>query len=66
MPHPLREPDPDFLDHTIEVFQPRTPRKLTREDAREITTNMVAFFRILMEWDQKDRARDASAGGDHG
>lgn len=65
MPRPLREPEPDFLDYTIEVFQPRAQRTLTREDAREITTNMVALFQLLMEWDQKDRARDAAAGGDH-
>jgi len=51
MSRPLRESDPDLLDRTLEVFQPRTSRRLTREDAREISHNLTGFFRVLMEWD---------------
>lgn len=65
MSRPLRESDPDLLDRTLEVFQPRTSRRLTREDAREISHNLTGFFRVLMEWDRKERARVAAAGGDH-
>jgi hypothetical protein len=31
----------EFLKETIEFWQPRTTRKLTREDAREIIENML-------------------------
>ncbi len=58
-------PTPDFLDYTIEVFQPHAKRKLTREDAREITNNVVGLFRLLAKWDQRDRARRAAEGGGH-
>lgn len=44
----------EFLDETITVWQPRYPnRQLTREDAREITANLVGFFRVLMKWERK-------------
>jgi hypothetical protein len=46
----------DFLDETIKVWQPRSPhRKLTREDAREILSNMCGFFQVLREWDDERR-----------
>jgi len=50
--------DDDFLDYTVEVFQPHTQRRITREDAREIHHNLTGFFGILLEW---RRARDAQA-----
>ena len=50
---------PDLLDHTLAVFQPRTSRKLSREDAREIVENLTGFFRVLKDWDKKQKA-----GGD--
>lgn len=38
----------EWLDYTIKTFQPYYKKKvLTREDAREITKNMVGFFRTL-------------------
>jgi hypothetical protein len=47
----------DFIDQTIAIWQPRTKRRLTREDGREIIENMTGFFRILQEWDRVDRAK---------
>ncbi len=35
---------------TLKVWRPRTARKLTTEDAREIRENAVGFVRILAEW----------------
>lgn len=46
---------PDLLDETLRVFQPRTARVLTREDAREIHQNLTGFFRVLLEWDARAR-----------
>jgi hypothetical protein len=37
----------EYLDYTIKTFQPYYKRPLTREDAQEITRNMVGFFRAL-------------------
>src|ERR1700686_2054959 len=45
----------DFLDETIAVWQPLSQRPLTREDAREITENMVGFFSVLREWAEAER-----------
>jgi hypothetical protein len=51
----------DFLDHTIDVWQPYTDRPLTREDAREIAQNVTGFFRILREWAEEERTAATSA-----
>jgi hypothetical protein len=40
-----------FIDQTLNVFQRRSPRSLTREDAREIAENVTGFFEILMRWE---------------
>jgi hypothetical protein len=42
--------DGEFLEQTLRVWQPRSGRKLTREDARQIAHNIAGFFRILSEW----------------
>jgi hypothetical protein len=50
-------PDLDRLhDEAATLFQPRTARKLTREDGREITRNLTGFFRVLRDWDRAARA----------
>jgi G:T-mismatch repair DNA endonuclease (very short patch repair protein) len=46
----------DFLDQTVTFWQPRTSRKLTREDGRQIAENVSAFFRILLEWEAAERS----------
>jgi hypothetical protein len=51
----------DFIDHTINVWQPHTERKLNREDGREIIENMTGFLRILQEWDRAERVEEAAA-----
>jgi hypothetical protein len=45
----------DFIEQTIAIWQKRTDRKLTREDAREIIENITGFFTILHEWERKER-----------
>ncbi len=54
---------PDLLDHTIAVFQPRTTRTLDREDAREIVENLTGFFRVLRDWEQKQKVGGDNASG---
>lgn len=58
-PIPPLDEDP-LVDETLAVFQPRTSRKLSREDGRQIRENLCGFFALLLEWDRRERAE---AGG---
>jgi hypothetical protein len=49
----LRE---ELLDQAIEFWQTRTPRTLTREDAREIVENLTGFFDLLLIWEAAEEA----------
>lgn len=44
-----------LIEETLEFWQPRAKRTLTREDAREIIQNVAGFFSILQEWEAKER-----------
>ncbi len=48
-------PSAELIQYTIRVWEPRLGRKLTEEDARQILENVVGFFRVLLDWDRKDR-----------
>ena len=37
-----------LIDEVIEIFQPRSPEPLTREDGREIYENLTGFFNTLL------------------
>ena len=43
----------DFLERTIEIWQPYFPAPLTMRDAREITENMTALFNFLIKHDRR-------------
>jgi hypothetical protein len=49
--------DQDFIRRTLDLWQRRTTRKLSAEDAREMAANLSGFFRLLAEWD-RDARRD--------
>jgi len=53
--------DSPFIDETLQFWQPRANRTLTREDGREIIQNVLAFLSILDEWDRAERAVTAEA-----
>jgi hypothetical protein len=42
----------EFLERTIEVWQPRYDYPLTLEDAREIAENMIGLFKLLDNLDK--------------
>lgn len=42
------------LQDIIHIWQPSAARSLTEEDAREITSNLNGFFKVLSEWDAQD------------
>jgi len=39
-----------LIDRTLQVWQPRFGRNLTREDARQIGEAAIGFFAVLAEW----------------
>ncbi len=43
----------EFLQKTIDVFQPYSEEKLTEEDAREIAENVINLYKCLAELEQK-------------
>ena len=49
----MAEYSKEFLQKTIDHWQLRSKKKLTLEDAREITDNLVEFFLFLDELDKK-------------
>jgi len=53
-PVPANSP---LIDSAIRFWQPRSPRPLSREDAREIVENITGFFSVLLEWEEQDRAQ---------
>lgn len=41
---------PDLIEQTITVFQKRTGRVISEEDARQAVENISGFFRVLQNW----------------
>ncbi len=54
--------DADFLDRTIAVWQPLSPKLLTRDDAREIIENAVGFYGTLIRWALEAEPTDTTNG----
>jgi len=48
-----------YLDYTLQVFQPRSPRPLTREDARAIGDMAVNFFHALEQLQKSNSSENA-------
>lgn len=57
------EQSPTLTETTLRLWQSRTKRPLTGEDARQITANATGFFRLLLEWDSAVNAEPAGEGG---
>ena len=55
-----------LIDDTLDVWQPYTSRRLTREDARQIAENVCGFFKVLLEWTsaQPDRRPTSTSRAD--
>lgn len=43
----------EFLEKTIQVWQPYSPAPLTLEDAREIAETMTGLYSLILELEQK-------------
>ncbi len=57
---PLEAANDNLIDRTIETWQPRLDRNLSREDARQIVENVTGFFSILAEWSRAEPAEPAN------
>ena len=63
----MRMTKQELTEHTVATWQPRLRRRLSNEDAREITENITGFFTILAEWSRqegRDGAETNTSGGD--
>jgi len=54
----------EFIQKTLDVWQPYSKEKLTEEDAREIIENTVALFDLLGELDRKYNQCQRSASSE--
>ena len=48
----------EFLNKTIEVWQPFSPTLLSLNDAREITENMTALFNFLLTENKNIKSKE--------
>jgi len=51
----MRDTKEQLIDKTLQLWQRRTTRPLSSEDARQIIENITGFFSILREWDAAER-----------
>jgi hypothetical protein len=54
----------NLIDRTIDLWQPRCRRDLSREDARQIVDNITSFFSLLHEWSRVETAKAANDNRD--
>ena len=69
---PSNAANDNLIGRTIETWQPRLDRDLSREDARQIVENVTGFFSLLAEWARAELSEPANDNsksdipGDHG
>jgi hypothetical protein len=56
---PVQERRERFINQTLNLWQRRSPRLLTREDARQIAENVTGFFNVLMEWEARSSKNES-------
>jgi hypothetical protein len=56
---PAQKMNTEIIGQTIRIWEPRSQRQLSHEDARQIVENVTGFFDVLAEW----AAPDTSQGG---
>ena len=44
-----------MVEQTLSIWQPRAPRALAADDAHQIIANITGYFRILEDWDRKEK-----------
>ncbi len=46
----MAQNSPELIEQTISVFESRTGRVISQEEARQAVENISGFFRVLQEW----------------
>jgi hypothetical protein len=54
--------DRHFTEDTRRFWEAYTHEELTPEDAREISSNAVAFIELLLGWAEDEKVQDPSQG----
>ncbi len=49
-----------LIEQTKQFWQARTGEPISDEDAWEMIENITGFFKVLIEWDEKDRNQTKS------
>ena len=60
----MNQAEPQLIARTKETWQPRAACSLSDEDAREIAENVTGFFRLLLEWEAREKERTAREADD--
>jgi hypothetical protein len=55
----VNQAEPQLIASTKETWQPRLACSLSDEDASEIAENVTGFFRLLLEWEAREKERTA-------
>jgi len=53
---------PELIEQTISIFESRTGRLISQEEARQAVENISGFFRVLQEWteaENEEKCEDA-------
>ncbi len=55
----MNQAERQFIARTKETWQLCAARNLSDDDAREIAKNVTGFFRLLLEWEVREKERAA-------
>lgn len=58
----MEESKRQLIEQTKQFWQARAQKSLSDEDAREIIENITGFFKVLKEWQEKEKNRTSSSG----
>lgn len=60
----MNQAAPQLIARTKETWQPRVACSLSDEDAREIAENVTGFFRLLLEWEAREKEEQTAREAD--
>ncbi len=60
----MNQAEYQLIARTRETWQLRAGRNLSDEDAREIAENVTGFFRLLFEWEAREKELTAREADD--
>ncbi|RQW46083.1 hypothetical protein [Novosphingobium sp. LASN5T] len=63
-PRHSRRLSDELVEDARALFQERTDRTLTSEDARQMLENLVGFFSVLIEWNRDEALMSTESNGD--